>query len=292
MNVLCIDIGGTNIKYALFKKNKHDDIKSVSTPTVINTDNMKVSIFEIIDSYIENNKIIDAISISNCAQMKDNVVIFTSSKPGYIGCNWADIIEEKYNIPCVANNDVHCAALGEYIFGLKESTNKPNNFLCLAIGTGINVGVIINGEVFSGDAGLACYLDNVTDLDGNNQFKCASTASLLKLYASKSSKTINGKEFINLLKSNDSIAKETYDIWTTRVANIIKNVLYMYNINNLSICGGIINADYPIVEDIKEKLSKVAAKPYWDKLNVYKSTLSSSQLYGTYAYALRKLNSI
>lgn len=292
MNILCIDIGGTNIKYTLFKEGIHSEIKSVSTPAVINTDNMKVSIFKIVDEYINDNVKLDAISISNCAQMKDNVVVFTSSKPGYIGCNWADIIKEKYNLPCVANNDVHCAALGEYIFGLNKSLEKPNNFLCLAIGTGINVGVIVNKEIFSGDAGLACYLDNVTDLDGNNQFKCASTASLLKLYTENSGQVIDGKEFIKLLKDNDSVAKETYDVWITRVANIIKNVLYMYNINNLSICGGIINADYPIVEDIKERLSLVSAKPYWDTLNIFKSNLSSSQLYGTYAFALKELKMI
>lgn len=290
MNILCIDIGGTNIKYTLFSNETHGEIKSVATPKPIDTANMKVSVFKIVDEYIENNIVLDAVSISNCAQMKDNIVVFTSSKPGYIGCNWANIIEEKYNIPCVANNDVHCAALGEYIFGLKDSVDKPDNFLCLAIGTGINVGVVINKEIFSGDAGLACYLDNLTDLDGNNQFKSASTASLLKLYLEQSGQSIDGKDFIKLLKNNDFIAKETYDIWITRVAHIIKNVLYMYNINNLSICGGIINADYPIVEDIKNKLQLVSAKPYWDKLNIYKSTLSSSQLFGTYAFALKRLN--
>lgn len=289
MNILCIDIGGTNIKYTLFTKDKHDSIKSVPTPKPIDTPNMKNSVFQIVDEYIEKGIKIEAVSISNCAQMKDNVVVFTSSKPGYIGCDWSNIVKDKYNIPCVANNDVHCAALGEYIFGLDESFKKPDNFLCLAIGTGINVGVIINEEIFSGDAGLACYLDNLTDLDGNNQFKSASTASLLKLYFEKSGQVIDGKDFIKLLKSNDSIAKETYDIWITRVANIIKNVLYMYNINNLSICGGIINADYPIVEDIKEKLSLVSAKPYLDNLTIYKSKLSSSQLFGTYAFALKHL---
>lgn len=292
MNILCIDIGGTNIKYTLFKDGIHLDIKSVPTPNVINTNNMKVSVFKIIDEYINHGLKLDAISISNCAQMKDNTVVFTSSKPGYIGCNWAEIIRDKYNLPCVANNDVHCAALGEYVFGLGDSSEKPDNFLCLAIGTGINVGVIINKEVFSGDSGLACYLDNVTDLDGNNQFKCASTASLLKLYAANSGQIVDGKKFIKLLKANDSVALHIYDIWITRIANIVKNVLYMYNINNLSICGGIINADYPIVDDIKARLAKVSAKPYWDNLNIYKSNLSSSQLYGTYAFALKNLNLI
>lgn len=290
MNILCIDIGGTHIKYTLFNEGKHSEIKSMPTPKIINTENMKVAIFSIVDEYINNKVDVKAVSISNCAQMNNNVVVFTSSKPGYIGCDWSAIIKEKYNLPCVANNDVHCAALGEYTFGLEDMSSVPNNFICLAIGTGINVGVIINKEMYTGDENLSCYLDNLTDLDGNNQFKAASTASLLKLYASKSNKEIDGKEFIKLLKSNDEIALSTYRTWITRLANIIKNVLYMYNINNLSVCGGIINADYPIVEDIKNELSKVAAKPYWDKLNIHKSSLSSSQLYGAYAYMIKHLN--
>lgn len=290
MNILCIDIGGTNIKYTLFQNGLHSEIQSISTPAYLKIEDMKKAVFPIIDNILNTGVVIDFISFSTCGQMRDNVVVYTSSKPGYIGCDWSKIIKEKYNIPCIANNDLHCAVMGEYHFGLDSTQDKPNNFTCLAIGTGINVGVIINKELFAGDKNLSCYLDNVTDLDGNNQFKCASTSSLLKLYLENSGKSVDGKQFISLLKNNDVCALNTYKTWIHRVANIIKCVLYMYNINTLSICGGIINSDYPILDDIKKELPNVMAKPYYQDLILHKSTLSSSQLYGAYAFALKTMS--
>lgn len=290
MNIFCIDIGGTNIKYTIFKNGVPSEIKSIATPPYLKIEDMKKAIFPIIDEALEKYTHLDFVSFSTCGQMRDNVVVYTSSKPGYIGCDWSKIIMERYNIPCVANNDLHCAVMGEYHFGLDENIPKPDNFTCLALGTGVNIGVIIKKELFAGDKNLSCYLDNVTDLDGNNQFKSASTASLLKLYAENSGKTVNGHEFITLLQAKDDCALRCYKKWITRVANIIKCVLYMYNINTLAICGGILNSDYPILEDIVDELPNVMAKPYCSDLSIYKSVLSSSQLYGAYAFALKNLN--
>lgn len=292
MNVLCIDIGGTNIKYALFQNDTHDEIKSINTPVGLNTEDMKKAIFPLIDEAISKVSSLDFVSISNCAQMRDNKVVFTSSKPGYIGCDWRSIIKEKYNIDCVANNDLHCAVMGEYYYGISHLESKPKNFICLSIGTGINVSTIINGSLFTGDDNLSCYLDNVTDLDGNGQFKLASTASLLKLYKENSGQTVDGRDFIKLLKEKNHNAMATYEVWISRVARIIRNVSYIYNINTISVCGGILNSDYPILEDIASKLSEVTAKPYYENLNLIKSTLSSSQLYGAYAFAVQSVNNI
>lgn len=286
MNIFCIDIGGTNIKYCMFCNEVQSEIKSTKTPKGLNTEDMKTVIFSLIDDAYKEFKSVDFVSISNCAQMKDNIVVYTSSKPGYIGCDWQSIIKEKYNIKCIANNDLHCAVAGEY-HNLKD---KPKNFITLSIGTGINISTIINGELFTGDENLSCYLDNITDLDGNNQFKCASTAQLLNLYKSKSNSEISGEEFIELLKAKDICALECYNIWIYRVAHFIKAITYMYNINTISICGGILNSDYPIYEDIKHTVELVTAKPYYENLKLIKSSLNSPQLHGTYALALKSMS--
>lgn len=292
MKVLCIDIGGTNIKYALFQNGTHGEIKSINTPAGLNTNDMKKAIFPLIDEALSEVSSLDYVSISNCAQMRDNKVVFTSSKPGYIGCDWSELIKEEYDIDCIANNDLHCAVMGEYYYGIPNSEDRPKNFICMSIGTGINIGTIINGSLFTGDDNLSCYLDNVTDLDGEGQFKLASTASLLRLYKENSGQTIDGRGFIELLKKKDAIALTTYDTWTYRVARIIRNVSYMYNINTLSMCGGILNSDYPIIEDIKKKLREVTAKPYYENLHIIKSTLSSSQLYGAYAFVVNSATNL
>lgn len=289
MKILCIDIGGTNTKYSLFDNETPSKIKSIPTPPGLKIEDMKKCIFPIVDETIKLVGKLDFISISTCGQMRDNKVLFTSSKPGYIGCDWKEILWNKYKIPCVANNDLHCAVMGEYHYGLSK-TDIPDNFICLSIGTGINISTIINGNIFTGDGNLSCYLDNMTDLDGNNQFKSASTASLLKLYKAESGIDLDGKQFIDLLKTEDDLSLKCYKIWINRIAHILKNVLYMFNINVITACGGILNSNYPILDDVKSELIKIAAPPYCEYLNLTKSKLSSSQIYGAYAFAMKELN--
>ena len=57
-----------------------------------------------------------------------------------------NIIEEKYQVPVLVNNDANCFAIGEYYFGKGIGSQ---NMIGLTIGTGLGAGVIINHQLFS-----------------------------------------------------------------------------------------------------------------------------------------------
>ena len=278
MKVFCIDIGGTGIKYCIFNDGVQSSISTIPTPKEMSTESMT----EVIFSLLDKESCFDFVSISTAGQMRDNTVIQSTSKPKYIGCNWAKIIKERYGVEAIANNDLHAAVMGEYHFGLE---NKPKNFVTVAIGTGINIGLVVNGDIFTGDTNLCSYFDHVTDLDGITNFREASTKSLLDMYRDITERDITGEELVSLLYAKDTVAIEVYESWVDKVAHFLKNVVYIFDIRTITLCGGILNASYDIYGDIKRRFFEVTVPTYSDNVVINKSCLSSSQLFGAYAYA-------
>ncbi len=69
--------------------------------------------------------------------------IVCNNTPALRGVSLFDFIEHRFGYQPVINNDLTAHALAEYHFG---TGNGAARFLCLAIGTGLGAGVIVNGE--------------------------------------------------------------------------------------------------------------------------------------------------
>jgi len=69
-----------------------------------------------------------------------------------------DILAERFALPVVVENDVNLAALGEYGFGAARGASSA---VCIAVGTGIGAGIIIDRKIYRGfnqSAGEVGYL--------------------------------------------------------------------------------------------------------------------------------------
>ena len=150
MNILAIDIGGTMIKYGLVSSDGEilstDKIKTESNKGLNNILNKIDNIFK---RYKENNPV--GIAVSGTGQingMIGKVIGGNPIIPNWIGTNLVKILEEKYNLPAVLENDVNCVALGEKWIGAGKDLS---NFICLTIGTGIGGGIILNNQLFRGE---------------------------------------------------------------------------------------------------------------------------------------------
>lgn len=69
--------------------------------------------------------------------------IICPNTPALNGLNLRQLLDERFGLPIVINNDLTAHVLAEYHFG---SGRGARRFLCLAIGTGLGAGVVIDGE--------------------------------------------------------------------------------------------------------------------------------------------------
>jgi len=289
MNILAIDIGGTMIKYGLVSSDgkilSTDKIKTESSKGLNNILNKIDNIFK---RYKENNPV--GIAVSGTGQingMIGKVIGGNPIIPNWIGTNLVKILEEKYNLPIVLENDVNCVALGEKWIGAGKDLS---NFICLTIGTGIGGGIILNNQLFRGENFVAGEFGHILIKKGEfEQF--ASTTALIRLVKERTGKTLNGKEIFDLEKKEIVEYQEVISEWIENLTDGLSSIVYCFNPANMILGGGVTGQGEPLINRIKNSLFKKIGPQFKEKLNIIQAKLGNNAgMIGASYLLLEKIN--
>lgn len=143
---LSIDIGGTNLKYALIDEKGHilekDRVKTDAKNLTAFMENM----YEVIDSYQDQFE-----GIAICAPGKidtENKIIYFGGALKFLdGLNLQDALGDKYNVPISVENDGKAAALSEQWLGELRGVDTG---VAITLGTGVGGGVVVNNHLLHG----------------------------------------------------------------------------------------------------------------------------------------------
>ena len=86
------------------------------------------------------------------------VVLAAPNLDGWTNCPLGALVEQAMRIPCTVENDVNLAAVGEHTVG---QARDAQNFLFIAMGTGVGAGIFLGGVLYHGahwSAGEIGYL--------------------------------------------------------------------------------------------------------------------------------------
>jgi predicted NBD/HSP70 family sugar kinase len=83
---------------------------------------------------------------------------------------WVDVplraqLEERYQVPVFVERDANCGALGEKWLG---AAREMENFVFLALGTGVGAGLFLNGAIYRGTHFAAGEVGDMTFPSGKN----------------------------------------------------------------------------------------------------------------------------
>lgn len=269
---ICIDIGGTSIKYGILRE----------TGIIIEKGNMDTNalkeggqgIFEkikyIISKYLKNYEV-EAVCISTAGMVdpKDGKILFALEHliPGYTGMEIKKEVEREFNIRCEVENDVNCAGLGEMWLGAGKGASSS---VCLTIGTGIGGCIIINNELihgFSNSAGEIGYMK----INGEDFQNVASTTSLVKRVArlkNIAEENINGKMIFDMAKNKDQDCLKEIDYMIKSLAIGIANLSYIINPEVIILGGGIMAQEQFLKPKIEEALRKELIKTVYENTRI------------------------
>ena len=289
MNILAIDIGGTMIKYGLVSSDgKILSTNKIKTEASKGLNNILNKIDNIFKRYKENNPV--GIAVSGTGQingMIGKVIGGNPIIPNWIGTNLVKILEEKYNLPAVLENDVNCVALGEKWIGAGKDLS---NFICLTIGTGIGGGIILNNQLFRGENFVAGEFGHTLIKKGEfEQF--ASTTALIRLVKEKTGKILNGKEIFDLEKKEIVEYQEVISEWIENLTDGLSSIVYCFNPANIILGGGVIEQGEPLINRIKNSLFKKIGLQFKEKLNIIQAKLGNNAgMIGASYLLLEKIN--
>ena len=289
MKILAIDIGGTMIKYGLVSSDgKILSTNKIKTEASKGLNNILNKIDNIFKGYKENNPV--GIAVSGTGQingMIGKVIGGNPIIPNWIGTNLVKILEEKYNLPAVLENDVNCVALGEKWIGAGKDLS---NFICLTIGTGIGGGIILNNQLFRGENFVAGEFGHTLIKKGEfEQF--ASTTALIRLVKEKTGKILNGKEIFDLEKKEIVEYQEVISEWIENLTDGLSSIVYCFNPANIILGGGVIGQGEALINRIKNSLFKKIGLQFKEKLNIIQAKLGNNAgMIGASYLLLEKIN--
>ena len=289
MNILAIDIGGTMIKYGLVSSDGEIlSTDKIETEAEKGLENILNKIDNIFKRYKENNPV--GIAVSGTGQINGMIGKVMGGNPiipNWIGANLVKILEEKYNLPAVLENDVNCVALGEKWIGAGKNLS---NFICLTIGTGIGGGVILNNQLFRGENFVAGEFGHILIKKGEfEQF--ASTTALIRLVKERTGKILNGKEIFDLEKKEIVEYQEVISEWIENLTDGLSSIIYCFNPANIILGGGVIGQGEPLINRIKNNLFKKIGSQFKEKLNIIQAKLGNNAgMIGASYLLLEKIN--
>lgn len=240
---ICIDIGGTAIKYGV--------VQSGEIPEIIQTDSCKTpengtkilqKVFDIIEGLKRNCGQTEAVCISSAGivNSEEGCILEANDDliPGYTGTKIADRVKEKFGIPCFVENDVNCAAMAEYYAGAAKGYHS---MLMLTIGTGIGGAFIAGGKLLKGHTYSACEVGYMNMEEGTFE-EIAATSALVARTAKRLHKTadaISGKWIFEQAQEGNEVCIEEIDRMCDILAKGISNICYVLNPEIVLLGGGI-----------------------------------------------------
>lgn len=159
-----VDIGGSFTKAGLVQDGKI--IYKTKVPTKKGTlDSVLCVCDEIISKH--NDTFISGIGVAIAGMVYKGRILLSAANLGLSHIDVADRLENKYRIPTKIGNDIACFALAE------AAKSKIDNLVYIALGTGVNVGVINKGNLFSGADGVSLEYGHTSFAREENAQPCA-----------------------------------------------------------------------------------------------------------------------
>ena len=93
-----------------------------------------------------------AMAVPSAVDPRSGLVLMANNLPGWKNINLKRELEKEFRLPVCIDNDANMAAIGERWRGVARDLD---NFVFIALGTGIGSGIFVNGQLYAGRTGAA-----------------------------------------------------------------------------------------------------------------------------------------
>ena len=255
MSLLTIDVGGTSIKYALFRKGALSQKGSFPTPTSL------TAYYEVLTELVKNYEQLYqitgvAISSPGAVNKTTGAIEGASALPYIHHFDIRGELEARFVLPVSMENDANCAALAELKFGAAKGMK---DVIFMVLGTGVDNAIVIDGKIrhgqhlFGGELGFML-------MDDTHSFSELGTAiGMANRYKARTGKDLTGEAIFNLAHAGEEIAQEEMTVFLFNVAKGIFNLAYAFDPECIVIGGGVSQAEW-LIPELEKELQKMLNK--------------------------------
>ena len=261
MNILALDLGGTNIKSGIILSDGSlTEAREQPSEGNISGKRLMDNALSVASSYSNYDRI--GISTTGQVNSKEGRIIFANDNvPGYTGMDVKGYFEYNLGIQTKVLNDVHAAGLGEAHFG---GGREFDDFLLLTYGTGVGGAIIFNRNVYKGGFGAAGEFGHMVVHPGGRNCSCgqegcyeqyASTRALVQKAYEYKPCYIDGR---TIFEGRDSWSEEMKGLvseWIDEVILGLRSLIHIFNSSCIILGGGVMQQSW-IIEEIRSRLPR------------------------------------
>jgi glucokinase len=272
--IVGIDIGGTKIGIGLLVDGKTEQFVKLDTPA----DGTKEEVMQQIVKGIESLEGYEdtlgiGIGAPGLINEEEGIIFSVNNIPSWREVHLKSYLENHFNKPVYITNDANCFAIGVKIYGEGQSFK---NVVCLALGTGVGAGIVVDGYLYSGSVAGAGEVGGLPYLDADFETYCSG-----KFF--KQINQADGQSVYEKARQNDPEALKMFAEFGKHVGNLIKTTIFMLAPEAV-IVGGSVSNSYEFWKDsMLETVQTFPYKKVIENLKILKTDLGDIAVVGAAA---------
>ena len=170
------------------------------------------------------------------------VVRHAPNLPGWESAGVLDGLEESFGPSVVVENDANLAALGEHVYGAARDARV---FVCVTVGTGVGMGIVVDGRLFRGARGAAGEVgflpvgESASDVRGGQFERVAAAESVVAQARDRGLPATSARAVFELARSGDARALEVVAVEAERLAFLVASVAAVIDPELVVLGGGV-----------------------------------------------------
>jgi glucokinase len=271
--ILGIDLGGTNIRGGLVTENNLSSTHSQRVTSDGSVEQVLQEFFGVTDKLFSDFTKAIGIGVPGLVDTDKGIVYDVVNIPSWKEVPLGQLMEDRYGVPVLINNDANCFALGEFYFGRGKGTDS---MVGLTIGTGLGSGIILNKKLYegkrggAGEFGMIDYLDKYVEYYASGQF-------FQNIYQT------DGETVFARAEKGDKEAIRIYEEMGAHLGNAIKTILYALDVDLIVLGGSVRKAWSYFNQSMWQQIKTFAFQKAKENLKVEVSELENSGMLGAAA---------
>lgn len=164
---------------------------------------------------------------------QEGIVYEAANIPAWKEIHLKQELQARFDLPVFINNDVNCFALGEFHFG---HWPEVRDMACISLGTGMGVGLILNGQLYSGHSCGAGELGELPYGDSKLENYCSGQYFVRELQQ-------EGGQVFTQAQTGNPQALAAYAAFGQHLSQALSTVLLAYN-PQVVVLGGSVSRAY------------------------------------------------
>lgn len=284
--IVAIDIGGTQLRVAVYPRNGTTPITIERTASRGMVDGVFERLTALIDT-VWPKEPVDAISVAAPGPLNPytGTIISTPNIPAWTNYPLAELLSKQYQVPAYLGNDANLAALGEWKYGAGKG---HHDVLYLTISTGIGGGVISSDMLIEGWCGMAGELGHITILPGGPVCSCGVPGHLEAVASGpaiaryvkeliadgrssilQSRTEFSARDVAEAARQGDELSKAAFVRAGGFIGQAVAEFLHIFNPSIVIIGGGVSQSGRLILDPIEESMKRnIMDESYLDGLQI------------------------